>query len=144
MNIQEYINTHYYTVKQAADIVFVKVRTLKRLSNVGKVDGFEKLNNDYYYNKVAFDKFAAKFGTRLENDKRLLDFIVKYKCEHGGICPTYQEMSKGAEINSMSLLNVTLNQLEKQNRIIRRSDSGSARTIQIPGESYVPPEWYQE
>jgi excisionase family DNA binding protein len=75
--------------------------------------------------------------TRPERADLLYDFIVAYKREHGGRCPTLREISAEMGWRSTSAAHHWLRRLEADGRI--GLEDGGSRGIVIPGERWLAP-----
>lgn len=62
----------------------------------------------------------------------VLDFLVKYILEHGGVSPTYREIADNCEVSSTSHVKYALDQLVEAGLIILPGN-GRARGIQVVG-----------
>ncbi len=67
----------------------------------------------------------------------IINFIIEYKTEHGGLCPSYAQICAGCNISSLSMLSYHLERLQDMGRVSR--GDGEARNITLPGEVYTPP-----
>jgi hypothetical protein len=70
----------------------------------------------------------GKMGLTAKQHK-LLTFIVAYTKRHGGVCPSYEEMTKAIGVKSKSGIHRLVIALEERGHIIRMPDR--ARAIEV-------------
>lgn len=91
-------------------------------------------------------KVARRLRTarRVRLDNTLYEFIVAYKRERGGRCPTLVEMGEALGMKSKSAIHYRLKLLADDGRIVLEGYGGSHHII-IPGERWLAPgEWGAE
>lgn len=72
-------------------------------------------------------------------DKKVLDFIVKYKKDNDGLSPTRREIEFAMNLNSTSYVNFCLQRLFQIGAI--KLDYGSSRGIVVVGGKWIPPDY---
>lgn len=73
-----------------------------------------------------------EFQSRTLNYDDVLDFLVKYILEHGGVAPTYREITNNCEVSSTSHVKYVLERLAETGLVVLLGD-GKARGIQVVG-----------
>lgn len=66
-------------------------------------------------------------------------FLRKYMADNAGRPPTAREIMNGAGLRSLSLVHMTLGELEREGKI-RRGRFGEPRGVRIVGATYRLPE----
>lgn len=79
----------------------------------------------------------SKSDAPVYQDDALYTFIVTYKREHGGRCPTRRDLAEALGQKSTSAIRGRLLRLAADGRIIL--EEGESRNIAIPGERWLAP-----
>ena len=74
---------------------------------------------------------SQRQGRALEVMQELLDYLIDYKCDHGGNSPSFHEIADFCGMRTTSLVSYYLDKLEKMNLVTRIP--GTARTISVVG-----------
>ena len=109
-----------------------EIDTILICDNCGKK--FERHPSNVFPNRYVFCNTSCRreFRQRPFSYDDVLDFIVKYVLEHGGVSPTYREIADNCEVSSTSQVKCVLDQLAKAGLIVLLGD-GRARGIQVVG-----------
>jgi excisionase family DNA binding protein len=78
-----------------------------------------------------------KTSAQDHRDDALFMFIVAYKREHGGRCPTRRDLAEALGQKSTSAIRGRLLRLAADGRIVL--EEGESRNIAIPGERWLAP-----
>lgn len=73
-----------------------------------------------------------------DDEMEILLFIVHFKIEHGGEAPTLREISHGID-KSRTAVNYRMGIMKSKGLIVAEK---SKPGIQVPGEKYIPPAWF--